>query len=935
MMRTRQKTVVLFAVLAMTALCSGMGMAKTFAAAPTALKCEDAVNPFTDVKHPRLSWKLDDARQGAAQTAYQVLAASSPEKLAAGQGDLWDSGKVESDRSILVTYAGKPLESLQRVFWKVKTWDQDGKESPWSQPAYWEMTLLDAKAWAGAEWIAYKPQDVWSAEWSKRKEKQHAEPGKEAFPYKTQAELNIFQRWRFDDPACDPAPLLRKSFTLDKPIRQARAYICGLGYYELYLNGTRIGDRVLDPAWTDYSRRVGYTTYDVTAQLKKGANALGVMLGRGFYNPLENTAWGLEKAVWRGQPKMLINLRIEYADGSCTNIVSSPDWKVSGGPVMYDDPHRGEIFDARQEIKDWNKTGFDDSKWAAVSAAPAPAGVLEASYIPPIRAVNTFKPVSVSSPQPGVYVFRFSRVISGWPRLKISGPAGTEILVTFNERFQQYGYILAGGGEETFEPRFCYTAFDEVTVSGVPQGEVLTLDSLTGVEIHTDFSSAGRFECANQMVNDIHQAVRNTIEINSFGIATDCATREKLGMLSEFRSGGLALRWNFDAERFHLKICRNIADSQNPNGVLPLFAPTPRPGGIANFICQAASMILMPWEHYLHYGDSVILQETYNGMQRWMEFVGKQLAWEGHPSRVMDYFGDWLAPQEGLTRIGEAANRNRHISPEGQYIYGSAYYYRCAVVMASIARTLGKNQDAAGYDDLAQKIKTAFNEVFYDPETKCYRGETREVTAYRQSANAMPLSFGLVPDERKDEIIQGLVTNLKSREYRIGTGIKGTPALLKALPDNGQGEVAYRVVAQTNLPGWGHMIRSGSQHIWERWTPAYKGHIPTAHQGFCSVGDFFYRELAGIQPAEPGFKRILFAPIIPAELDWVKASYECPYGIIRSEWSKQADGTLEWNVTVPPNTSAAAEAPQGWVFGDSTLHRELMAGSYELKLRNK
>lgn len=920
---------------------SAMRPEQAVSSAPVGLKCESAVAPFIDLREPCLSWKLDDPRNGAAQTAYRILVASSAEKLARNEGDLWDSGKVSGAQTTFVRYAGKPLEACQRAWWKVRYWDQDGIDRPWSEPTFWETALLDAKDWHGAEWIAWKPQEIWSAEWKARKEKEMAgaKGPAEAWPFLSQSRLDIFELMRFHEKPYDPAPLFRKEFKLDQKIRSGRVYISGLGYYEMTINGKRVGDHQLDPAWTDYSDRVCYVAYDVTKDLKSGPNAIGVMLGRGFYGLLANDTWGFQRSTYLGQPKLKLRLMVELWDGTTKDIVSGPDWRVKGGPVVYDCPRRGEVHDARLAVEGWDSPGFDDSAWAKASPAPAPAGALEVQRIEPIRAVEEVRPVAVSNPKPGVYVYDLGRSISGWPRLKLFGPAGTEILLRYSSSavdetlavkpypFTQSGFILSGRGVEEFEPRFFRTSFRYVVVSGVPTGA--EPKSLTGIVVHTDLPDAGHFECSNPLLNDIHRAVRNTLLDRAHGIPTD-SQREQMGWATEGRLSSEATIYNFDTSFFHRNWIIGLWDSQGADGYFGIYAPSPSESGVVGLPCWTASGVIVPWTYYLYYGDTGLLAKGYDSMRRYMDALQKT-AKEDERGILHERYGDWLPPKEGLPLLG-GRDKMVHVPPEGSDIYGMAYYYQCAKTMESIAKVLKRDKDADSYAELAKKISEVYNREFYDPEMKCYRGEERRIADYRQSPNAISLFFGLVPDDRRTQIVKGLADNLAARNYRLSTGILGTQALMEALPLGGQGEAAYKVAAQTESPSWGHMIRSGSQYIWERWD----GGEP--HQGFNCVGGYFYRYLAGIRPdpEQPGFKKIRLTPTFPKDLEWVNASHESLYGTIRSEWKKQPDGAVEWKVIVPPNTSATAFAPDGYGFDrDAGSNLALTSGCHILKLLRK
>jgi len=888
---------------------------------PANLRCEQLANPVgIDTSVPRLSWELVESgsqSHGLKQSAYRILVASSRELLDGGEGDLWDSGKIDSDENLFIGYGGRSLKPDTTYFWKVQVWDGNDLPGMPCAPARFDTGLRTPADWKEADWIAWRPEALWRETWKTRKEKEFAAPKGpgDGFPFLTQSALDIFQLWRFHEPPYDPAPLFRKAFAIDRPVRRAMAYICGLGYYELSLNGCRVGDRCLDPAWTDYSTRVCYASYDVTRRLQHGENAVGVMLGRGFYGLLANDKWGFQDSTWLGQPKLLFRLSIEYVDGTKADIVSGTGWKVVGGPIVFDCPRRGEIYDARREIKGWDAPVFDDATWDSAVAAPAPTGELVSQFLPPIRACEEVRPVSMSNPQPGVYVFDLGRNIAGWPRLKLSGPAGTEILVRYSESepskelklnrsYQQHGFILSGDGVETLEPRFCYTGFRYAVVSGA--SSPLTLDDLTGIHVHTDLADAGEFECSNPLLNEIHRAVRLTQLNNSHSIPTDCPHREKMGWGADAMVASDTAIYNFDMATFYAKWAGDVWKSQGDSGGTTSYSPAPKHAMGATVFSPVwgASGLAIPWNVYLYYGDRRVLETYYDAMKRYVVALGKSTSIDGEPYLVRDPFGDWAPPKDGQP----PANQGEHplVSKEGKIIYGTAYYYDSVCKLERISSVLGETEDAARYAGLAEKIRDAFNRFFYDPSAGCYRGEVRQITEYRQSANAVPLALGLVPDDKRPVVVKNLLSDLEKRNYRLNTGILGTRALMEVLASAGNGDAAYRVSAQTESPGWGHMIRAGSTTIWEQWD----GTSSLDHPALGSIGAYFYRGLAGIQPdpKHPGFKHFFLSPTFVGGLDFVRAQYHSPYGVIESRWERKR-GLVIWTVTIPPNTTAEVRVP--------------------------
>lgn len=905
--------------------CTTPGRTAGSPGAPVDLECESAVNPFIDTREPVLSWRLNDPREGAAQSAWRVMAASTPEKLAAGEGDLWDSGKVTSDQSVLVPYAGKPLTSRQRVHWKVKVWEKDGGESEWSEPAFWEMGLLTDQDWEGAQWIAAREHEAWEQDWKLRKEKEYAQETGKGHQRRTQNGMSVLEFMRFNDKPYEAAPLFRQEFEVKGEIRQARLYICGLGYYEASLNGERIGDHVLHPAWTDFIDRIDYSIHDVTKELKDGKNAIDVLLGRGFY-AVPSNEYQTYDATHIGQPKLRATLVIDYADGRSKRVVTNDSWQTAESEIVFDCSNRGEVHDARRAM-----AGRDDASWTKARLAPAPEGALQVQLMPPMRKVREVAPVSVVELSPGEFMFDMGEVVVGWPKISLRGGAEGDVLVTYTTDdpkplekdkiwFQSHGVIMADGKDHEFEPHFNYTAFRYVFVSGAKAP--MKLEDVRGVMVHTDLEEVGTFESSSALLNAIHQAGRHTLLSNAHALPTDIPTREKSGWTADGRlSSGTAMN-NFDGRHFYTKWIRDIWDSQDEVGNFGEFAPKPvhrgKPLNAHLNPAWSGSGILMPYLHYQFYGDKRLIEEGYERMAKHLAFFEKK----AENGILFEPLGDWLSPDHGH-KVFATARQN--MSPEGGNLYGTAYYYRSAQAMEFFAGLLGRADDQARYAALASQVAEAFHREFYDESQGCYRGEERRITAYRQSANAVPLAYGLVPEELRPAIAKGLADDVTSRGDRLNTGILGSPALLESLVESGHGELAYRVVAQTEDPSWGHMIKSGKAYISERWNRGQP------HLGLNSVGAFFYRHLAGIQPAAPGFKTLRLAPLVPEDLDWVKASHHSPYGEIRSEWKKK-DGGLEWRVLVPPNTTAVAEAPQGFTFADGSTNKTMPAGSYDLQL---
>ena len=831
------------------------------------LRCEYLTNPIgIDVKSPRLTWLLNSNQRGAAQSAYQILVASSAENLAKDQGDLWDSGKVPSDDTTHIAYAGKPLSSGQLAYWKLRVWDQNGQSSPYSDPASFEMGLLNSADWK-AQWIA-APQA----------ERPTTYPAGKSF---------------FKD--ASPSPLLRKGFSISKQVKSARAYICGLGYYELYLNGKKVGDHVLDPVYTQYNKRILYVTYDITAQLQQGKNAVGVMLADGFYNQWVPDVWNFHKAPWRARPKLLMQLNIEYADDSHESIVSDPTWKCADGPIRYTTTRAGEFYDARDEKPGWNTPDFDDASWATAIAANAPQAVLSAQMCPPMRVKQTLKPASVKEVSPGVFVYDIGQNMVGWIRLSLSGPAGTAVTMRFGERlkpdgsldmsnidpyfdkslFQKDVYILKGSGIETYEPRFTYHGFQYVEITGFP-GK-LTLDNLQARIVHTDFPQVGEFACSNDIINKLQRATLWSYIGNFQAIPTDCPHREKNGWTGDAHLAAELAMYNFDNAAAYSTWIQSVADAQFANGFIPDIVPDPKWTLNAGPAWESV-VILIPWYMYQYNGDTRILEQHYPTMVKLMDRFAKLAK-----NNLLHYgLNDWVA-----------------LKPTPAEYTINSYYYLDAQIMAKVAAMLNKPDDASKYSNLAADIRKAYNDELFDKAAGRYKADT-------QTAQLTPLYQGIANDDDRQRVFDTFMKLLADNKNHPNTGVFGAHYMPRILSDFGQIDRAITLLTQSTGPGWGEWIARGYTTLQENWGRGdSQNHIFFGH-----ISTWFYNTLAGIRldPAKPAWKHILIHPVIPSQLEWAKAQTKTIRGTIASSWKKSADG-LALDVTIPPNTTATVYVP--------------------------
>lgn len=825
------------------------------------LRCEYLENPLgIDVTQPRLNWILDSGERGQKQTAYQILVASSADELKNDKGDLWDSGKISSDQTTFVAYDGKPLTSRESCFWKVRSWDEAGKPSPWSKTASWEMGLLATNDWQ-AQWITRT--------------------------------TNIDEL---------PAPFFRRELVLDGKVKKARVYICGLGYYELHINGRKVGDHLLDPAYTRYDKRDLYVTYDVTPFLKFGANAVGVILGNGWFNVQTKAVWNFHEAPWREAPRLVLSLVIEYADGRTVVVGSDGTWKTSTGPIVFDSIYGGENYDARLEKPGWDRPGFDDSAWQPALVVDAPKGKLAAQMMPPIEADQILKPIKLTEPKPGVFIFDMGQNFAGITVLKLRGPAGTEVTLCHGERlfpdgtldtrdieqhvkrmgkdqqFQTSTYVLKGGGTETWRPRFTYYGFQYVEVTGFPGRP--TLDSLRGIFTHSAVPVDGSFECSNPLVNKIWRAARWSYLSNLQGIPTDCPQREKNGWTGDAQLAAEQGIYNFMPAGVYTKWINDLGDEQRPGGQLPGIVPTSGWGyAWGNGPAWDSAFELIPFYLYEYYGDSQPLRDHYDGLKHYVDYLSKRAS-----NNIVNIgLNDW-APFKTQTPAD---------------ITDTAYYYRDAQIVALTASLLGQTVNAAEYNRLAAQIKNSFNGKFFDADTGTYGNGS-------QTSLSCALYQRLVEPEHQARVVQNLVTKVADRNGHIDTGILGAKYILNALTEHGRTDVAYRMASQKDMPSWGWWIEQGATTLWEDWD----GSESRNHIMYGEISAWFYKALAGINadPAAPGFKHFIIRPQPVGDLTFARAEYDSIHGRIVSAW-KIKNGVFNLDVVIPPNTTATIFLP--------------------------
>jgi alpha-L-rhamnosidase len=833
----------------------------------TNLKCAYLINPIAiESQHPTISWQLTSVHKAKSQKAYHILVASSIALLGRNIGDYWDSHIVNSSNSTQVIYQGKALSSRKKVYWKVMVWDEKNVPSDWSSVASWSMGLLDAADWK-AKWIG-----------------------------------------SFIDPNPDsaisyPAPYFRKDFTLKKKIKQAVAYVSGLGFYELFLNGKKIGDQVLAPAVSNYDKRplknllypyddqstqrVYYNTFDITGSLISKDNALGIILGNGWYNQRDRT---VEGKMWYDVPKLIFQLEITYTDGTSEVIGSDNKWKTNNGPLLTNGIFTGEKYDARSELGAWNKPGYNDSNWTYSLFVNPPTGSLNSQTAPFDKVLRVLTPVFDGRIKDSVYQYHLDKTVAGWAALQVKGKAGSEIKIRYiSEEGGDYGqydeYILKGDGIETWEPKFTWHAFRKIEIYS--KDVILDSTSIQVKDVHTDVTSNGSFECSNPFLNKINAAYLTTQKANFHGsLSSDCPHRERLGYTGDGQVAMESALFSFDMPRFYNKWLIDIDDARNhKTGFVTHTAPF---GGGGGGPAWGSAYVIMPWLYFSYYNDTTILKRHYEGMKHWVAYLKTRINEEGLITKEEPggwCLGDWCTP----TKIQ---------LPEP--LVNTAYFYHVTDLMTKIARILGKSEDESGFLSLAQKIKIDFNTAYYNESTNTY-------WEGRQGADVFALAFGLVTKQKYGAVFNSLMDHLAKLGYHFDTGILATPLLLKVLSQNDRDDIAYKIMNQKDKPGFGYLSDDKNSTLWEEWA----GSGSHSHPMFGSVIGWFYSGIAGIQQDESkvGFKHFIIKPNPVGDLTYCKSSYNNLFGRVRSEWKVSDGGNLEILLEIPANTSATFVLP--------------------------
>ncbi len=839
------------------------------------LKCEDELNPLgVDVAQPRLNWQCQSDQRGDRQTAYQIMVASGQSALKKDSGDLWDSGKVASDETIQIPYAGKPLSSSQQVFWKVRAWDANGKVSRWSPAATWTMGLLAESDWK-AKWIA-APTNAQSI-------------------------------------------LLRREFKVKSGLRRAVVHICGLGQYELSANGKKAGDALLAPGWSLYNKTCLYDTLDLTMQLHRGPNAVGIILGNGMYHIAADKPRYVKFTQSFGPLRAIAQIQLDYDDGASEVIGTDASWQTGASPITFNNVYGGEDYDARREQKGWDAPGFKATQWQPAVVTEGPGGKLrgQSAAAPPIRAFDTFTPAAVNALRPGLAVYNLGQNASMMIRLRVAGPAGSFVRVIPSELLKPDGtvdrtsateqgvrpawwqYTLKGEGTENYFPKFFYQGCRYLQVEIHPAkngGPLPKIKQLEGVVVHSSSKPIGEFTCSNTLFNRIYQVVRWAQRSNMQSLMTDCPAREKLGWLEEDHLNGPALRYNFDMAQLFRKSMNDMADSQLENGFVPNIAPEyfvagsrDLKNGMRNSPEWGGSFIMVPWQQYQFAGDTGLLRTHYESMKRYVAFLGSTATDHIVPTGL----GDWCD-------IGSKPSWNSQLTTPP--FTATAFYQHYTWVLARAAEVLGKPDVAKQFDEQAEAIRAAFNEKFYHPDTHQYEGGS-------QTANSLAVVMNLVEATNRAAVIDNIVADVRAKG--LTSGEIGYAYLLRALAESGHSDVIYAMNNQSDKPGYGYQLKMGATALTEKWDTSINGGYGSQnHFMLGQINEWFFHNLVGIQcdPNGPGFKQIVIHPVIVGDLTWVKGKYDSVHGPISAEWHRDAK-TFSLAVSIPANTTATIFIP--------------------------
>jgi alpha-L-rhamnosidase len=836
-----------------------------------ALRTEYKTNPVgIEIKEPRLSWQIQTNQRNTLQTAYEIRAALSMEDLSKSKNQLWHIEKILSGQSIHIPYGGSQMRSFERVYWQVRIWDNHNRISDWSAPAFWEMGLLDSTEWV-AHWISPDLEESTSTS--------------------------------------QPCPYMRKEFSVKSPVSEAKLYISSQGLYRAEINGKKVGNQEFTPGWTSYHNRIQYQTYDITDYLRASDNAMGILLGDGWYRGY--LGWGNNRNVYGEKLAVIAQIRIKYDDGTIVYITTDESWKSSTGPILKSDIYNGETYDARLEQAGWSLPGFDDKGWKGTKITATPKAILIAPQGPPVSKIQELTPVRILKTGNNSYLVDMGQNMVGWISIKATGTAGDTIILKHAEVLDKTGtiyfdnlrsaqqtntYILKGKGEETFEPHFTFQGFRYTEITGYPG--TLTPEKITGIVIHSDMEPTGGFSCSDTLLNQLQHNIVWGQKGNFLDVPTDCPQRdERLGWTGDAQVFAPTACFNMNTASFYTKWMRDLAADQKDNGKVPHVIPSVFDDGGATGWADAA--IIIPWTVYLNYADTNILHVQYPSMKKWLGYMvdraGGDYIWQEDW-----HFGDWLSFDDNTPSYMGAYTSTDLIA--------TAYFAHAADLMAKIAAILHKKEDNLNFQGLNEKIKHAFQQEFVTPNGR--------LVASTQTAYTLALAFNLIDSPRVEKAAANLALDVTKFDH-ITTGFLGTPLICQTLTDHGYLDLAYKLLTRKKYPSWLYPVTMGATTIWERWdgikpdsTFQDKGMNSFNHYAYGAIGKWMVEAIAGIgiDPENPGYKNILIHPRPGGGLTQAEAYHESMYGRISSRW-KIVNGEFILDITIPPNTTATVYIP--------------------------
>jgi hypothetical protein len=851
----------------------------------TNLRCESTNEPLgIDITNPRLSWELKSDQRNVLQTAYRILVADDSFLLRKGLGNIWDSKKINSSASIQVKYDGKHLRSVKKYYWRVMVWDNKGNVSSWSDLAMWQMGLLNKSDWNNAQWIGY----------DEVVDSLHIAP---------HVHLNGKRSW---GPRRNILPMMRKEFSVNKKIKTATAFICGLGQFELHINGKKIGDHFLDPGWTNYDKHAQYVTFDITNDLKNGANAVGVILGNGFYYIPGQRYRKMTGAY--GHPKMIMRTVIEFTDGVVENIISDQGWQTFSSPIIFSSIFGGEDYDANLEQEGWNEPGFikDGKDWFDVIVTNGPEK-LESQMQQPVKIMERFTVKNKTQLSSAISVYDLGQNFSGIPAITVSGTKGDTVKIfcaellnadgTANQRAtgspSYFTYILKGVGDESWQPKFSYTGFRYMEVRCIPADGLSSLPAIKNIEglhIRNAANKIGSFVSSNKLFNQTKKLIDWAVKSNTVSVFTDCPHREKLGWLEQTHLMGTSIQYNYDIASMNRKVIKDMMNAQYPNGKIPEIAPeftrfTPPFDESPEW---GSAAIILPWYNYQWYGDKQTLIESYDMMKRYVMYL-KDSAKNYILSRGL---GDWydIGPNKSgfsqMTKMG---------------ITATAIFYYDLTIMGSVANLLGKTNDVVLYKNLAINVRKAFNDKFFDKQKMKYDSAS-------QTANAMALYMDLVEEKNRKAVVDALVNDIQERNNALTAGDVGYRYVLQALEEAGKSDVIFDMNSRDDVPGYGFQLKHGATALTESWQ-AYES-VSNNHLMLGHLMEWFYSGLAGIKQADNSiaFKNIEIKPQPVGDIIFVQASYHSVYGMIEIVWVSNKN-SFQLDVDIPANSTATIFIP--------------------------